>query len=238
MTSASIYISASGTPTTTANAVSSIVNNGTGHLSDHQNIMDALVFHDIFLSTSSGLASAILDDTGTGSLVFSGSPTINSPNITGSVSGSFNIASSSMTAAGASVNYGAWQLYTPTWSNAASAPGTGSVNQGRYCVIGKTVHVRGYLTFGTGLSVGAGTINVTVPIASANTSPYFLGSVDLSSTGVNSWLGKITLQANTNVAIITGLTASAGAAANFSSTYPFTWKATDNIVFNMTYEIA
>ena len=234
MTAASAYLSASGTPTATPNAVSAVVNNATGHLSDHQNIMDALVYHDYYLSTSSGLATAIVDDTGTGSLVFNTSPIINSPSITGN----FNIVSSSMTANAASVNFGAWILYTPTWGGAASAAGTGSVSQGRYCVIGKTVHARGYLTFGTGLSVGTGAATVTVPIASINAGPTFNGQVELASTGVSYWIGKSLLPVNSNVISIWPISTSSGQVANFTTTYPFTWKSTDTIVFNLTYEIA
>ena len=107
MTSASIYISsASGTPSSIPNAFSSIASGATGHISDHQNIVDALFYHDYYLSTSSGLRAAIADDTGTGSLVFNtspnftGTPTINGVAITTGGSGG----SSSLTIANQGTN--------------------------------------------------------------------------------------------------------------------------------------
>lgn len=92
MTAASVFISsASGLPNAGPNAFSSIASGATGHISDHQNIMDALWHFDYYLSTSSALASAIKDETGTGVLVFNNSPNFTgTPTINGTAIGSGN----------------------------------------------------------------------------------------------------------------------------------------------------
>lgn len=68
----------------------------TGHLTDHSNIKSALSAIDGFISTSSGLLSALSDDTGTGSVVFNTSPTflgtVSASNVT--ISGDLYVAGS------------------------------------------------------------------------------------------------------------------------------------------------
>ena len=80
MTTASVFIpSASATGLSAPNPIASIIVGATGHLNDHKNLENALWYHDYYLSTSAGLASAVADETGAGSLVFSASPTLSSP---------------------------------------------------------------------------------------------------------------------------------------------------------------
>jgi len=89
LTSASAFIpSASATGLSAPNPIASILVGATGHLNDHKNIENALWYHDYYLSSSSALAVAIPDRTGTGSLVFNTSPTLSSPTLSSpSVSG-------------------------------------------------------------------------------------------------------------------------------------------------------
>jgi len=66
------------------------------------------------------------------------------------------------------ITLGAWQPYTPTWSG-LSALGA-SVARGLYAQVGKTCFVTADLEWGTGSTLGTGSINVSLPIQSATVS--------------------------------------------------------------------
>jgi len=158
LTSASQFIPSSSaaitaTPTT-PNAIPSITASATGHISDHQNIMDALWYHDYYLSTSSGLRAAILDETGTGSLVFNTNPTISGTNITGTTTNSGFISGGSANFISASLNGVAL-----TTSGGAGTASITIADEG-----GNLTTNVGYINF-TGAGVTAtGTSSVTVNI--------------------------------------------------------------------------
>jgi hypothetical protein len=65
---------------------------------------------------------------------------------------------------------GAWKAYTPTTSGITL--GTGSTVTFAYCQIGKTVHVRGAITLGTGGAVTT-TVDIGTPVSSTG---YILGA--------------------------------------------------------------
>ncbi|MEV7777795.1 hypothetical protein [Kitasatospora sp. NPDC088351] len=66
---------------------------------------------------------------------------------------------------------GNWTSYTPTWTGLASL-GAATAG-GRYCRIGRHVEVTAWLTWGTGSSLGSGSIRVSLPAPAADpgTSP-------------------------------------------------------------------
>jgi hypothetical protein len=66
-----------------------------------------------------------------------------------------------------------WTTYTPVWSG-LSVLGA-SVSSGRYQRTGATVHFVAALTWGTGGSLGTGTIQVTLPIAATSAATSDLG---------------------------------------------------------------
>src|ERR1044072_1186836 len=65
----------------------------------------------------------------------------------------------------------AWTSYTPPHTSDTGTPtiGTGGVLAAKYKQIGKTVHYRGRLKFGTGASFGTGAWYVSLPVADVNT---------------------------------------------------------------------
>ena len=65
---------------------------------------------------------------------------------------------------------GVWKDYTPVLTASGTNPntGVGAVLAGRYAQIGKVVHCRGRIKFGTsGTSVGSGTYRISLPVNSA-----------------------------------------------------------------------
>lgn len=132
----------------------------------------------------------------------------------------------------ASATTPAWTSYTPALTNMTIGNGTLAVY---YIQIGKTVHVRGRITWGGTTSV-AGAISIGLPVtASANGS--FTGSLTMRAGGVD-YMGYI---ASTTTTIAVSAVGSAGTYANrvtTSATVPGTWTTADNITFSITYEAA
>ncbi len=136
---------------------------------------------------------------------------------------------------------GAWSAYTPVLGAGGGAPTvgtTGAVVHGRYKEIGKTVHVEGGFTFGTGASMGTGAVTATLPVAAANiTNAIWFGAAyfrDISAGGGGHFTGLCSVSA---AGTTLGFFASSGN-AQLSGTVPFTWVATDFMRWSLTYERA
>jgi hypothetical protein len=126
---------------------------------------------------------------------------------------------------------GKWQAYTPTVTGTGFTLGNGTV-VARYTRIGNTVHVSFALTLGSGTVMGTQSIIVSAPLAKSSSST-FIGVAALNSAGSNEWLGRVSLGTAFSIGPLAPATL---AAANFSPTFPFAWKATDTIRFVATYE--
>lgn len=136
------------------------------------------------------------------------------------------------TALGSGTGYmGAWAGYTPTLTGITL--GNGSVSF-TYVQQGKTVHVRGRVTFGSTTSVtGAASISLPVTATSAN----FVASLTARAAGTDYMMLPIA----TTTTIGVNALGSAGAYTNrttISSTVPATWTTNDFITFSATYEAA
>ena len=128
----------------------------------------------------------------------------------------------------------AWTSYDPTLANLTIGNGTKTF---AYARIGKIIHVRGKIVFGSTTSV-SGAIGLTVPVtAHANVvGQSFLG-VRLLDSGTNSFNG-IGYHSTTSYVDLFAVSAGSTYAgwAGTSSTVPFTWANTDEIHVNFTYE--
>ncbi|SOB83132.1 hypothetical protein [Streptomyces sp. 1331.2] len=83
---------------------------------------------------------------------------------------------------------GGWKSYTPTWSG-LDVLGASTFG-GRYCRIGKRVDVVAWLNWGTGGSLGTGSITVSLPFTAANPSsaPWgWQGTGRYIDGGGNAW---------------------------------------------------
>lgn len=136
------------------------------------------------------------------------------------------------TALGSGTGYlGAWSGYTPTFTNLTVGNGTTAFT---YVQIGKTVHVRGRLTFGSTTSV-TGAISISLPVTA--TAQFFVPNVSARSGGAD--YAMYAAAATGTIAI--NAIGSAGTYANrvtTSATIPGTWANGDNITFSATYEAA
>jgi len=126
---------------------------------------------------------------------------------------------------------GAWVGYTPTLTGITLGNGTTSFT---YVQQGKTVHVRGRLTFGSTTAVtGAASISLPVTATSVN----FVPNLTARAGGIDYMMLPI---ATVNTIGVNAL-GSAGAYTNrttVSNLIPGTWTTNDYITFSATYEAA
>jgi hypothetical protein len=129
---------------------------------------------------------------------------------------------------------GGWTSFTPTLINLTLGNGTLSA---KYCQIGKTVHYAGRIAFGSTTSVTGSPMAAALPITS-NSYNSLYGVCQFLDTGVN-YLNGITSLGGGSVAF--GVQNTAGTYSTFaftSSTIPFTWTTSDEIVWYTIYEVA
>lgn len=137
---------------------------------------------------------------------------------------------------GTGTSLGAWTAYTPTLTASTTNPtlGTGSTASGAYCQIGKVVHYRARIIFGTsGVAAGSGFYYVSLPVASTGSLQFgFARITDSSASKV--FLGHAVFNSSSIVAIRVQQD-STGEAAVQNGT-PFTWAASDEIIIEGTYQ--
>jgi hypothetical protein len=131
---------------------------------------------------------------------------------------------------------GAWQSYTPTWTNLTVGNGT---QEFKYTQINKFVHVFGRITFGSTTSIST-VPRMTLPVSRPNGQLSILGTAILGDTGTGTYAGYPLSDAAGSVLIFrmdhtVGSTVLEG---NPSATSPFTWVSGDFINVNLMYEAA
>ena len=133
---------------------------------------------------------------------------------------------------------GAWQSWTPTWTNLSG----GTLNYARYIQIGKTVHFRlKYTLGGAGVS---GNVSFTAPVeVSTGYADQFatpMGTATYIDNGVGSFEGSTKwADSSTTIALrVRRVSGSNIANTALSSTVPFTWASSDVILAEGTYEAA
>lgn len=133
----------------------------------------------------------------------------------------------------------AWTAYTPTWSGTL---GNGTLT-GAWMRIGRTIHYRASVVWGTTTSHAAAAQSLTLPFAPAAGHIQFapMGISQCLDAGVNNWYGTIYL----NVAGATGCDISAGVpagggaiAGQITNLIPFTWGTADSLSVLGTFEAA
>jgi len=136
---------------------------------------------------------------------------------------------------------GAYASHTPTLTAATTNPtlGSGSSATGRYSQIGKHVHYYGQITFGSsGVNAGSGEYWISLPVnaSTAITNAKVMGSVLLyDSTSGTPFLVALGYYSTTSVFRIA---LSALATLTASDAAPWTWAASDAIIFDLNYEAA
>lgn len=129
-----------------------------------------------------------------------------------------------------------WTNYTPTFTNLTV--GNATINFS-YSQLGKTVNVRGYLTFGTTTSV-SGLISISLPVNTATTiGGPVIGHARYNDTGTASYSGIASVASASTVACtIANVAATYPTIINTSATIPHTWANLDVLMINLTYVAA
>ena len=134
---------------------------------------------------------------------------------------------------------GAWDSFTPSWTNITVGSGT---NSGKYMQIGKTVFVETKFIFGAGSAVSGSPI-LTLPVTASGfytAGTGSLGVVDILDSGTINFAGVVRYASTTTVTM-QALNAAAAAGLshlNVSSTVPMTWATNDQLTSTFMYEAA
>lgn len=130
---------------------------------------------------------------------------------------------------------GPYLSWTPSWTNLTV--GNGTLNYAKYIQIGKTVHFRVRFTFGSTTSV-SGLIGFSIPInlhadyAAVTDTISMTGQLN-DATG-SRWVPYVTWGSSSRLDVYTLL--AGDTLGTTSSTAPFTWTTSDQIMVLGTYE--
>lgn len=138
---------------------------------------------------------------------------------------------------------GDWTTYAPAWTSTGTAPTPGNgVFSGRYCRVGKTIHLQLYALFGSTSNAGTGEWRFSLPVTAASIGSgtrYWLGAALGTNPGTAYWPGTALVQAaGTTVAIVSDTTAAGSGSAQWGATVPYTWTNTHYLSLSISYEAA
>jgi hypothetical protein len=126
--------------------------------------------------------------------------------------------------------YGAWQSYTPTWTNLTVGNGTVVT---KYVRVGSMVTYTGKITIGSTTSIG-GFVSVALPVNAQDA--FMNGSARYNDDGTRNYVGAVSVS---SVGTSLGFTHSeSGGFGSWNATNPFTIATGDVISWNITYEAA
>lgn len=129
-----------------------------------------------------------------------------------------------------------WATWVPALTATTTAPsiGTGATYSGRWCRQGRVVRAEGWITWGTSPSPGSGAYRLSLPIEAVTTGSPAVGTAWLYDAS-----GTLTSIAVAMIIDATHLNLRHhGGTAEVGSTAPWTWAASDQIRWSVTYEAA
>jgi hypothetical protein len=133
---------------------------------------------------------------------------------------------------------GAWTTYTPTLTATTTNPtlGTGSIANGWYKRLdNKTVIVKVLIVFGSGMTPGSGTYDISMPFARAQNDPSGLSGMIQEATGTHNRIVSA-LAASASNTTVRLMASASGDAVTVSDSQPWVWAANDFISFTYIYE--
>lgn len=130
----------------------------------------------------------------------------------------------------------AWDPYTPVWGNSGTANnlGNGSI-VGAYFQVGKMVHWRVVLTWGSTTASGSGNWTFTLPVTSDAYGEYGGTAMMVDSSAGLHYPGSVVPQSTTVVALNYRAVNAAAAGVTpvyhiqVNATAPFTWATSDGV---------
>jgi hypothetical protein len=126
--------------------------------------------------------------------------------------------------------YGAWQSYTPTWTNLTVGNGTVVT---KYVRIGSMVTYTGKITFGSTTSI-SGFVNVSLPVTAQDS--LLTGSARFVDDGIRNYVGVVNVTAAATSLAFTH--SEGGGFGSWNATNPFTAASSDSVSWNITYQAA
>lgn len=143
------------------------------------------------------------------------------------------------------VDTGAWINYTPTWTSQGSAqPSLGNASlKCKYQKIGRTVHVKFWINFGTTTNFGTSPTTsdnwqFSLPVAAADATDDGLGFLEMYQSATACGMARVKLYSTTGfrLGISPGSTSAIG--GDVDSVSPFTWASGNYLRGSFTYESA
>ena len=124
--------------------------------------------------------------------------------------------------------------FTPTLTNITIGNGT---NTATYVRLGNVVHLTGKITFGSTTTIAAGA-KISLPV-NAKLVKQIAATVRYTDTGTNDYVGYFVIDSASTARFYTFEASSTYVAfQGISNTIPFTWTNTDEITYQLTYEVA
>lgn len=135
---------------------------------------------------------------------------------------------------------GTWTAWTPQLTASSSNPtlGSGSGQSGRYYRQGNFIYAWAMITFGSsGVAAGSGTYQFSLPVAASTnqTAFSFIGSMWVFDSDAATGRIALTRRDGTNDWVIAWVDSATG---SISNTSPWTWAASDQIRYFLSYEAA
>lgn len=136
-----------------------------------------------------------------------------------------------------------WQTYTPAWVSSGTQPtlGNGTI-YGRWLQVGKTVFLRINLKMGSTTSFGTGEYyfglptGANVPVVTAPTSGFYVGSCWALDSGTAFYSGASVLFSQSGTYRVR-MHNSASSSGSWAQTVPFTWTQNDELAVSIIYEL-
>lgn len=133
--------------------------------------------------------------------------------------------------------FGAWTVYTPTWTSSTNpAIGNGTIT-GRYMKIGRNVLCEIILTAGSTTTFGSGNYSFGLPVAAASSGVESLGTARLSAG--STYIGQVSAGSGVSACAATFPTSATPATGtNMSGTAPATLASGHILRISLFYESA
>jgi hypothetical protein len=134
---------------------------------------------------------------------------------------------------------GSFTSYTPVLTATVTNPvlGTGSTQIGRYATVNNLCFVQGVIIFGTsGASAGVGIYRISLPLPGVGgEGSVGVGRIRDASAGYVAYVLELQFDGTTQRA---QMNYGSGVALLVGATVPITFGASDQIFFNLTYELS
>lgn len=128
----------------------------------------------------------------------------------------------------------AWTSYTATVASTSVTLGTGGSNTARYQKTGRTVHVAGLITLGTGGVFTGSACTIALPFAAGALGQIGSAAASDNSTGFVH-MGVCVVNASASTVFFRF---DSGTNTPLGATSPFTWADSDALYWQITYEAA